>query len=349
MRGSENMDGVNAKRSDDISDEMWLEVLEFNRNMVQEYLDNQAELAVKSKIGYESGLKIFFYWVKQYLNNKSLLDIKKKEFVKYLNWLTNRGLSDSAIKFKKTCVSNICNYVMMMYEEEYPTFHSFVISDMKVVKTGYVHNKVPLTPDEYITLCEELKKRQEWQKLAYLVFSYSTGCRRAETRQLLKEVVNYKPKEKLIKIIDEDGNEQKVISKSYQTHTIRCKGTSIVGKPRKLKFGEDAMQWLNKWLDERGEDNCPYMFVIKQKKNNTTRQVGEDTFNGWCKGLFTEIIGRRVHPHLIRESRATNIVVFEHKSAEVAQKLLGHNDVSTTKNHYIIQNDECDESDEAFI
>ena len=236
----------------------------------------------------------------------------------------------------------------MMYEEEYPAFRSFVTSEMKVVKTGYVHEKIPLTPDEYVSLCEELEKREEWQKLAYLVFSYSTGCRRAEARQLLKEVVDYPPKERKIKIIDEDGNEKEVVSKSYLTHTIRCKGSSIVGKQRKLKFGEDAMHWLKKWVEVRGDDDCPYMFVVKYK-DGTTRQVGENTFNDWCSGLFTQIVGRRVHPHLLRESRATNIVVYEHKSAEVAQKLLGHNDVSTTKNHYIIRNDEIDESDEAFI
>lgn len=347
------MDGKIAKRSEGITDEMWSEVLEFNRNMVQEYLDNQAELSAKTKIAYESGLKIFFYWVKTHLNNKSCLEIKKKEFVRYLNWLTNRGMSDSAIKFKKSCVSAFCNYIMMMYEEEYPTFRSFVTSEMKVVKTGYVHEKVPLTPDEYIMLCEELEKRGEWQKLAYLVFSYSTGCRRAEARQLLKEIANYTPKEKVITVIDEDGKEQKATSKSYLTHTIRCKGASVVGKPRKLKFGDDAMHWIKKWLEERGDDNCPYMFVIKTKDKETgkynTRQVAEGTFNSWCSGLFTEIVGRRVHPHLFRESRATNLVVYEHKSAEVAQKLLGHNDVSTTKNHYIIKMDSSDESDEAFI
>ena len=327
---------------------MWQCVNPFNRDMVQEYLDNQAELSVKTKGAYTSGLRIFFYWVYEHLSNKSCLDIKKKEFVRYLNWLTNRGLSDSAIKFKKSCVSSFCNYIMMMYEEEYPTFRSFVTSEMKVVKTGYVHEKVPLTPDEYVSLCEELEKREEWQKLAYLVFSYSTGCRRAEARQLLKEVIDYSPKEREITIIDEDGKEQKTVSKSYLTHTIRCKGASIVGKPRKLKFGEDAMFWLKKWVDVRGEDDCSYMFVVKQK-NGATRQVGENTFNDWCSGLFTQIIGRRVHPHLLRESRATNLVVYEHRSAEVAQKLLGHNDVSTTKNHYIIRNDEIDESDEAFI
>lgn len=84
------MDGKNAKRSDDITDEMWSEVLEFNRNMVQEYLDNQTDLSIKTKIAYKSGLRIFFYWVKQNLNNKNFLDIKKKEYVRYLNWITNR-------------------------------------------------------------------------------------------------------------------------------------------------------------------------------------------------------------------------------------------------------------------
>lgn len=236
---------------------------------------------------------------------------------------------------------------MMMYEDEMPTFRNFTIG-LKVVKTGYVHEKVPLTPDEYVALCEELERREEWQKLAYVVFSYSTGCRRAEARQLLKEVVDYPAKEKKIKIIDEDGKEVEAISRQYQTHTIRCKGASIQGKQRKLKFGEDAMHWLKKWVEVRGDDDCPYMFVVKKKDGSETRQVGEGIFNDWCSGLFTQIVGRRVHPHLMRESRATNLVVYEHKSAEVAQKLLGHNDVSTTKNHYIIKSDENDESDEAF-
>lgn len=343
------MNGQNAKRSEDVTDEMWIEVNPFNRDMVQEYLDNQAELSAKTKISYISALRVFFYWVKEHLNNKSLLEIKKKEFVKYLNWLTNRGLSESTIKLKKSAVSTFCNYVMMMYEEEYPTFRSFVTSEMKVVKTGNVYKKEPLTPDEYDMLCKELEKHEEWEKLAYLMFSYSTGCRRAEVHQLLKEVVDYKPIENEITITDEDGVEKKVISRKYLTHTIRCKGASVVGKPRKLKFNEDTMRVLKKWLEVRGEDDNPYMFVIKVKKTGEVRQVAEETFNSWCSHTFSQIVGRRVHPHLTRESRATNLVVYEKKSPEVAQKLLGHNDVSTTKNHYIIQEDSLDESDEAFI
>lgn len=340
------MDGKIAARTEEITDEEWLTVNKYNRDMVQDYLDNQSDLSVKTRPAYKSGLRIFFVYVKTHLQDKDFTQIKKKEFQKYLNWLTNRGMSDSAIKFKKSCVSAFCNYIMMMYEEELPTFRNFT-TGLKVVQTGYVHEKVPLTPDEYVNLCQELEKREEWQKLAYLVFSYSTGCRRAEARQLLKEVVDYPAKEKTIKILDEDGKEVEATSRQYLTHNIRCKGHSVVGKVRKLKFGDDAMCWLKKWIEVRGDDDCPYMFVIKDKTG--VRQVGEGTFNDWCSGLFTKIVGRRVHPHLFRESRATNLVVYEHKSAEVAQKLLGHEDVSTTKNHYIIQDDSNDESDEAFI
>ena len=62
--------------------------------------------------------------------------------------------------------------------------------------------------------------------------------------QLLKEVVNYEPKRKIVTILDEDGKEQQVESVSYKTHDIRCKGRSSVGKVRKLQFGQDVMNVL---------------------------------------------------------------------------------------------------------
>ena len=338
--------GVNAKRSEDITEEMWQQVNKFNRDLVDEYLESKVELSDKSKIGYESGLKIFFWWVHENLEDKKCIDIKKKEFVKYLNWLTNRGLSDSAIKFKKSVISAFCSFIMEYYEEEYPTFRTFVTSSMKVVQTGYIHEKEPLTEEEYNQLCHKLEELEKWQILAWLKFSYSTGCRRAESRQLLKEVANYEPIIKKVEITDENGIVSIVDSLSYKTHKIRCKGRSKAGKVRQLQFGQEAMDAIKKWLDVRGEDDCTYVFVIKDKNNS--RQVSETTFNDWCSGLLTKLVGRRVHPHLLRESRATNLVVQDKKSVEVAQKLLGHESSETTTKHYIIRQD-TEDADEAFI
>ena len=339
--------GVTAKHSDEITDDMWQQVNKKNRDLVAEYLESKVELSEKSKIGYESGLKIFFWWVHENLNDKLCFDIKKKEFIKYMNWLTNRGLSDSAIKFKKSIVSAFCSFLMEYYEEEYPTFRTFVTASMKVAQTGYVHEKEPLTEEEYIELCKKLENQEKWQILAWLKFSYDSGCRRAESRQLLKEIVDYSPITKSIEVTDEDGKTSIVDSVSYKTHKIRCKGRSKVGKVRQLQFGQDAMNAIKKWLEVRGEDDCPYVFVIKEK-DGSVRQVSETTFNDWCSGLLIKLVGRRVHPHLLRESRATNLVVSDKKSVEVAQKLLGHESSETTTKHYIIRQD-TDDADEAFV
>lgn len=203
-----------------------------------------------------------------------------------------------------------------------------------------------MTPEEIDHLCSVLEEREEWQKLAYVKFTYSTGCRRAETIQLLKEVVNYEPKRKTVTIIDEDGKEQEAESVSYKTHDIRCKGRSSAGKIRKLQFGQDVMDALKKWLDVRGDDDCPYVFVVKQK-NGETRQLSANVLNDWCIGEFSEIVGKRTTPHNFRRSRATNLVCYDHRALETAQKLLGHESSETTQ-IYVIRED-SDDADEAFI
>lgn len=341
------MNGKIADRSIEITDEEWITVNEFNRNMVDDYLNNQTHLSPKSLEAYRSGLRIFFVWVKNNLNNKNCIEIRKKEFLRYLNWLANRGFSESAIKFKKSSVSAFNKFIENFYDEDYPLFRNYVTSEMQVPKTGKVFAKEPLTPEELNHLCNVLEEREEWQKLAYVKFTYSTGCRRAESRQLLKEVVNYEPKRKMVTIIDEDGKEQTVESVSYKTHDIRCKGRSTAGKIRRLQFGQDVMDALKKWLEVRGDDDCPYMFVVKTKDGSNVRQVGDNVFNDWCINEFSEIVGRRTTPHNFRRSRATNLVCYDHRALETAQKLLGHESSETTQ-MYVIRED-TEDADEAFI
>jgi len=60
-----------------------------------------------------------------------------------------------------------------------------------------------------------------------------------------------------------------------------------------------------------------------------------------------KIVGRRFHPHLIRESRATTLVVEQGRDIKSAQKLLDHKS-STTTEIYVIRKDE-DNADEAFM
>ena len=42
--------GITAKHSDAVTDEMWNQINKFNREMVDEYLENKVELSEKSQI-----------------------------------------------------------------------------------------------------------------------------------------------------------------------------------------------------------------------------------------------------------------------------------------------------------
>lgn len=150
---------------------------------------------------------------------------------------------------------------------------------------------------------------------------------------------------KTVKTRDENGNVVEKEAKYYLTPKIRCKGRGKSGKIRQLKFSDYSMDAFKEWVAER-DDDCPYMFVTKHK--GEVKQVSETTFNGWAKTVFEPMLGRRFHPHALREAAATDIVVEQGKSIEAAKALLGHESSETTK-IYVCGIDEESESDELFI
>lgn len=313
--------------------------LQENRDLMDEFLDNSTDLSNQTLINYRSALKIYLAYVNRYCKNKHLTEIKSIEFVKYLNFLYRCGLLESAIKLKRSAVSSLNTYILVYYEDDYPTFKNYITKGVKTPSTGKKFIKEPLIEEEIEKLCAVLEENEEWQQLAYLKFSYISACRKNEVLQLLKEVVDYEPIERTITIKDEDGKDCEKNVKKYRTNLIKTKGKKSKPKTR-MSFDEDTMYYLRKWLEVRGEDDCEYMFVTGTPR----RQISEDTITYWCDGL-TKHLGRRFYPHLLRSSRATNLA-NSGVSLEAIQMLLGHASGDTTK-IYICKDDE-DGEDEIF-
>ena len=311
-----------------------------NKNFVEEFL-TQAHLSPKTLIQYQSALYQFFKFIHDKCENKLLTELKPRDALKYQNFLINRGLSSSAVKLKRSAVSSLCGYIELYYNDSHPLFRNIYNKKIPNPPKAFKNKKEPLNKEEFDNLVEELVNKEEWQMIAYLMFTFETGCRREESRQLLRSFVNHE------KIKDPVTGETK---KYYMTSEIRCKGRGREGKIRKFPVGELAMIALKKWDEIRGEDDCEFMFVNKTKDGVTT-QVAASTFNYWCTEVFSKIVGRRVHPHLIRSSRATvlsNSLDENGKpiTIEKIQKLLGHESPDTTK-IYIIKEGE-DELDDLF-
>ncbi len=322
----------------------WNDVNEFNRYILEDFINNSLELSPKTRHTYESNLRIWFIWVKNNLNNKSQLYIKPLEFKRFQNWLINRGCSSADINNKRSAISSLNGYIEIYYRDDYPTFRNFINKSIKRPPKALVNEKQPLTKEEFAHLIAVLKEHGEWQKVAYLEFTLDTGCRRAESRQLLKTVVNATPVKKTKEVENPDGTTSEVEVVYYQTHQIRCKGAGSTGKMRRFLFSENTMQALKKWLEVRGEDDCEFMFVTNY--GGGVHQVSETLFNTWAKNTFSKIIGRRAYPHQLRSSRATQLAE-EDVDIKVIQKLLGHENASTTEIY--IQTDDSDELEDLYV
>jgi site-specific recombinase XerD len=305
-----------------------------NRSFTNEFL-NQAHLSPQTLSQYRSALYQFFKFVFDECDNKSITDLKPRDALKYQNFLINRDLSSSAVKFKRSAVSSLCGYIELYYNDDHPLFRNIYNKKIPNPSKSFKNEKQPLTKEEFDLLVSTLKEKEEWQMVAYILFSYSSGCRRSESVQLLKEVITYN------KAKDKEGNEKNY----YYTHPIRCKGKGREGLIRRLILGEDAMEAIVKWLEIRGEDDCEYVFV-KKTKTGKINQLSTSALNYWCQEIFSDIVGRRVHPHQLRSTRATHLVALDGKDIKSAQKLLGHSSSETTE-IYVVRNTD-DDIDDAF-
>lgn len=324
-----------AEKLPSVTQEEYDKFHEFNKEILSEFL-MQGHLSPHTLKQYESALKIFFRFVYEKCKNLPLHELKPKHALLYQNYLIARGMASNAVKLKRSAVSSLCGYMEIYYADEYPLFRNIYNKKIPNPPKQIVHEKKPLTPDEIEHLISTLEDQNEWQMAAYVRFSYISGCRRAESVQLLKEVVTYN------KVRDQKTGEEK---NYYLTNPIRCKGRGAVGKIRKLQFDDSAKNSIQKWLDYRGEDDCPFVFVQKTKEGKVS-QLNPGTFNYWCSEIFSDIVGRRVHPHQLRSSRATNLAIYEDKNVEGIKSLLGHESSETTMIYIVKENE--DEVDDLF-
>jgi len=324
------------KKVKPITPEQWNSVCEFNKSIMRAFLSDATELSSATHKGYESSLKVWFIWVLENLNNKSHLDVKPLEYKRFQNWMLNRGCSPYDIFNKRSAISSLNNYIEVYFQDQYPMFRSFINKSIKRPPKRDLHEKIPLTKAEFNNMIEILEGREEWQKAAYLKFTLETGCRRAESRQLLKDVINAAP------VVKEKDGKRAVF---FQTSQIRCKGPGTDGKVRRFMFGQSTMDALVKWVHARGADTSPYMFV--NKIGGRAQQVSETCFNSWAANDFSKILGRRCHPHLLRTSRSQQLCE-DGVDIKKIQKLLGHSSYITTENFYIVRKD-SDDLDDLYV
>lgn len=310
-------------------------VHEGDQELVDDFLEQQSHLSDQTLKQYRSSLMIFLKWNHDKNRNKELTELKPRDGLRFQNYLLNKGLGTSAIKLRRSTVSSFYGYLEVFWSDEYPDVRNIYSKAVPSVGSIKKKEKEPLTLNEIAKITGALEEKEEWQKLAYFWFSIGSGARREEVRQVLKEVADY---DKFVK----DGEEKNY----YLTNKVRAKGKGREGKVRRHYITEEAMEYIQKWVRFREDnydfDDSEHLFVTVNVSGEKVNQISASTFNVWCNEFSEYIDGKRVFPHLLRTTRAT-LLSDEGVDIRAIQKLLGHEDASTTSIYIISDNDEIDD------
>jgi site-specific recombinase XerC len=310
-----------ATKVDIITDEQWNQVNSETRELVDEYFEVNKQLSEKTRMQYISAMRQFFLFVYEKLNNKVFYKITKRDFMKYMSAMQDRGLSSSAIGIRKSAVSSFCNYIEVTVAEdveEYKGFRNFTRGMPAIPKTQ-VYDKIAVSNEEYELLMKELEKREHYLAMAWVATAFNVGGRRAEIIQFKTEILDYP--------IPEGQN-------YVLSHIVRGKGRGD-GKALRYMINLEALKYLKLWVDKRGFES-EYIFATKGGKKVSHISIG--WANDLCANVLSPILNRRINPHLFKASCISRLLEDGVDMKIVSKYIAHHNDISTTSTHYDLRN-----------
>lgn len=309
-----------ADKLPEVTDEMWNEVLEENRLMFREYFDSNNQLSKKTRETYNSNLRQYFYWVCKNLNNKPYYKITKRDFLKYMSMLEERGMSSQAKGLRKSTVSSFNNYIenVVADDEEMSQCKGFrnYTRGLPAIPKTQTYNKIPISREEYEKMIEYLLYKKEYLYCAWVATAFNVGSRRAEIIQFKTEIINYP--------IPEGQN-------YVLSNIVRGKGRSVDGKQIRYMVNTEALKYIKLWIENRPYES-DYIFAVKY--GGKIKPISEDWANALCQNVLSEICQRRINPHLFKSSCITYLLESGVDLSLVSEFVAQHEDTSTTSKFY---------------
>ena len=212
------------------------------------------KLAVKSRQQYLADLKMFLVYTQQNINNKSILDLKKRDYRNFFLMMSNDGKSSARINRVQSSIRNLLEFVVMD-DDEYPDFQVNAMKKIKGVPKETVREIVFLTADQVEFLFEYLLKNKMYQKALYLSISLDSAGRRNEVYQVTKTPL---------------------LEKSNKTNVVEGKR----GKKFPLMLTQRSHDIFEKYIEQRGDDDIESLWITG--KDEDKRELGYDSLYNYA-------------------------------------------------------------------
>ena len=245
--------------------------------------------------GYEHDLQIFWVFLLNECDNKSILDCTIRDYVNFQGYLLEDNENSPArIRRIKASISSLSNAIELLYADEYPMFRNLVRKIESPVNEP-VRTKTVLSKEQIDVLLDELVKRGDYEKACCFALAAYSGRRKAELFRF--------------KVSDFD-DAHIVYGTLYRSDPIQTKGRSGGKMLPCYTLKKQFDPYLNMWMEERQKKGIDSQWLFPDPADNS-RQRNADIMNSWAKTAST-ILGVDVYPHALRhhmvsELRATGL------------------------------------------
>lgn len=305
--------------------ELWEKVNKDNKRVIDDFLAEykQRQKSKGTIDGYRNDLRIIMIYILKELDNRSILDLKKKDF---------RGLS---LYFSEECemssarvnrLKSACNSLLTFCEDDddydYEINYAKKVAGLPKKPVKDDEDDFFFTFDEFIKVRDILVERGKLQNAVLWSIGFDSAGRKNELFQIQKHG----------------------LTESNKTNIVVGKR----GKKFPLVYLDDTKELIKKYLDERGDDNIDSLWIkgADDNKSEITYDVIYDRICSISK-VLSEVRGEQcnIFPHTLRHSRLEclaqgtdeRLIDSEGKlkkySLEQVQVFAHHSDPSTTQSY----------------
>lgn len=268
--------------------ELWDKVNPENKAILQDFLDEykQQKKAASTINAYFQDGRIVLVYILQHHNNKSILEMTKKDFRNFSLWLTEDcDLSPNRVNRLKSTVNSMLTFVEEDDDYDYDINYAKKVKGLPREKVKTNEDDFFFTFDEFIAVRNKLVEMGDLQTAVLWSLAFDSAGRRNELYQVKKEGLL-------------DGN---------KTNVVRGKR----GKLFPLVYLNDTKELIRQYLEQRGEDDIESLWVSGH--GDKKAEISSEALYGRfmkCSKILSEIRGEEtnIFVHTARHSRLESLM-----------------------------------------
>lgn len=282
------MSRVNGVYNRIYTPEKWECVNKINKGIVEDFLleYKQQKKSQTTIDAYFQDLRIILIKIMEDFDNKSILEMSKKDFRKLNLWFDESGMSPA----RCNRLHSACNSLLTFCEED--DDYDYEINASKKVK-GVPNIKVKtdeddffFTFDEFIKVRDVLVENGDLQTAVLWSLGFDSAGRKNELFQVKKQGLL-------------DGNKTNIV-------------TGKRGKQFPLVYLDDTKELIRQYLEQRGDDDIDSLWIsqIGDKKEPVTIGALYERIANKCNSILSSIRGEQtnIFVHTLRHSRIECLV-----------------------------------------